>query len=75
MKRTTVFLPEDVHDRLRREAFEAHVSMAHLIRRRLEGRGRSGRPQAAADPLAKMEGIVRDGHLSEGIDEGLYSPE
>jgi hypothetical protein len=26
-----------------------------------------------SDPLAKVEGIVRDGHLSERIDEALYS--
>jgi hypothetical protein len=73
MKRTTVFLPEELHDRLRNEAFAARVSMAQLIRSRLE-RG-SRRPRAAGnpDPLAKVEGIVRDGHLSDGIDEALYS--
>jgi len=70
MKRTTIFLPEDVHERLRREAFHTHVSMAELIRARLErpAQRRRNRP----DPLARVEGIVRDGALSQGIDEALY---
>jgi hypothetical protein len=72
MKRTTVFLPEELHDRLRSEAFAAHVSMAQLIRSRLE-RGRRPRAAGNSDALEKVEGIVRDGHLSEGIDEALYS--
>jgi hypothetical protein len=72
MKRTTVFLPDELHERLRGEAFASRVSMAQLIRTRLEPgkqRGRRGRK----DPLAQVEGIVRDGHLSERIDEQLYS--
>ncbi len=70
MKRTTIFLSEDVHERLRREAFHAHVSMAELIRARLERpvQRRRSRP----DPLARVEGIVRDGTLSQGSDEALY---
>ena len=32
MKRTTVFLTEDQHERLRRLAFEQRTSMAKLIR-------------------------------------------
>jgi hypothetical protein len=58
MKRTTVFLLDELHDRLRNEAFATRVSMAQ---------------PGNSDPLAKVEGIVRDGHLSEGIDEALYS--
>ncbi len=72
MKRTTVFLPEDLHERLRREAFTERVSMAQLIRRRLERSGQR-RKTACADPLAEVEGIVSDGHLTEAIDESLYS--
>ena len=73
MKRTTIFLPDELHERLRREAFSSRVSMAELIRSRLERRG-SRRPAAGhADPLAAIEGIVSDGRLSEGLDEALYS--
>jgi hypothetical protein len=73
VKRTTIFLPDEVHDRLRHEAFEARVSMAHLIRSRLERRSGSRRKHQETDPLAKVEGIVRDGALSRNIDEALYS--
>jgi hypothetical protein len=69
-----VFLPDDLHERLRREAFAARVSMAELIRGRLERGGRRRRRSAGtADPLALVEGIVRDGRLSEDVDEALYS--
>jgi hypothetical protein len=69
VKRTTVFLPDELHERLRGEAFASRVSMAELIRRRLErGRQRPG----GGDPLAKVEGIVRDGRLSRDVDEELY---
>ena len=71
MKRTTVFLPESLHERLRGEAFASRVSMAELIRTRLEG-GRRPR-QSKRDLLAEVEGIVREGPLSENIDEALYS--
>ena len=72
MKRTTIFLPDELHERLRREAFHSRVSMAEMIRLRL-GRGfrkRSSAPRR--DPLAAAEGIVRDGKLAHGIDEALY---
>ena len=72
MRRTTIFLPDEVHQRLRQEAFEARVSMAQIIRTRLESGIRSRRSRRTLDPLAKVEGIIRDGHLSEGIDEALY---
>lgn len=72
MKRTTVFLPDDLHERLRGEAFASRVSMAELIRTRLEGHSRS-RSKPKDDPLAKAIGIVRDGRLSQNIDEELYS--
>lgn len=72
VKRTTVFLPEELHERLRQEAFAARVSMAQVIRRRLES-GARRRKSACADPLAKVEAIVSDGHLTAAIDESLYS--
>jgi hypothetical protein len=73
MKRTTVFLPDDLHERLREEAFRARTSMAELIRARLARTpGRSKRRRIEADPLAEVEGIVHDGKLSRRIDEALY---
>lgn len=70
VKRTTVFLPDDLHERLRGEAFAARVSMAEIIRSRLE-RGRRRRARGG-DPLAKVEGIVQDGRLSRDVDKELY---
>jgi hypothetical protein len=73
MKRTTVFLPDELHERLRREAFQSRVSMAELIRRRLEGRHRrrnTGKP--FRDPLDEVIGTVHAEGLSERIDEELY---
>ena len=72
MKRTTVFLPDDLHERLREEAFRRRISMAQLIRSRLEPTNRRKRRGGNSDPLAQVEGIVRDGKLSAGIDEALY---
>jgi hypothetical protein len=71
MKRTTVFLPESLHETLRQEAFRTRVSMAEIIRLRLElGARQSSKPRP--DPLAKAEGAVRHGRLSQDIDEALY---
>ncbi|HVP49099.1 MAG TPA: hypothetical protein VMT32_21045 [Bryobacteraceae bacterium] len=73
MKRTTVFLPDDLHERLREEAFRHRISMAELIRSRLEPTSRRRKQRGRySDPLAQVEGIVRDGKLSAGIDEALY---
>ena len=74
MKRTTIFLPEDLHERLRREAFRNRVSMAELIRTRLQG-GRSGRRRRTRplrDPLLEVAGIISDGTLNQNLDEELY---
>lgn len=46
--------------------------MAQLVRSRLERGGVPGAAHRERDPLAKVEGIVRDGHLSDDIDEALY---
>lgn len=76
MKRTTIFLPDELHERLRAEAFRARKSMAEVIRLRLEspvGRGRKS--AAGADPLFSVMGVCgeTDGPLlSEGIDDALY---
>ena len=68
MRRTTIFLSDELHEQLWQDAFRSRVSMAELIRSRL----RRKPPVRAADPLAKVEGIVHNGKLSEGIDEALY---
>jgi hypothetical protein len=66
-----VFLPEPLHESLRQDAFRTRVSMAAIIRMRLElGARPAGKP--ARDPLAKAEGAVRHGRLSHNIDEALY---
>lgn len=71
MKRTTVFLPDPLHESLRQEAFRTRVSMAEIIRLRLElGVRQPDKPRG--DPLAKAEGAVRHGRLSQDIDEALY---
>ncbi len=36
MKKTMVYLPDDIHEGLRRLAFDRRVSMAELIRRAVE---------------------------------------
>ncbi len=73
VKRTTIFLPEDLYEQLRKDAFRARTSMAELIRARLRA------PQAKRrnvprrkDPILKVAGIWRGPVLSAGIDESLY---
>ena len=73
MRRTTIFLPDDLHEQLRQEAFRTRLSMAELIRLRLQRRGsaiKKGKP--AADPLLRAAGICRGPQLSTKIDEELY---
>jgi Arc/MetJ-type ribon-helix-helix transcriptional regulator len=72
MKRTTVLLPEELHKRLRQEASRRGLSVAELIRSRLERTQGHKRRTRASDPLANVEGTVHDGKLSAGIDEALY---
>ncbi len=71
MKRTTIVLPDELHERLRREAFLKRTSVSRLIRNKLDGK-----PDAAArrrqDPLLVVSGIGRSGRLTQGIDEALY---
>lgn len=69
VKRTTIFLPDDLHEQLRQEAFRSKVSMAQLIRSRLRQRKS---PHSRLDSLAEVEGIIHDGKLSQGVDEALY---
>jgi hypothetical protein len=56
MRRTTIVLPDELHERLRREAFRNRVSLGALIRSRLESKPRTpGR--RTKDPLRQVEGI------------------
>jgi len=73
MRRTTIFLPDGLHEQLRQEAFRSRLSMAELIRARLQRRGLAGKKsKPAADPLLKVAGICRGPQLSARIDEELY---
>ena len=76
MKRTTIFLPDEVHEDLRREAFRERLSMAEVIRLRIQAQARPDRGKIAGrrtpDPLLKAAGICRGGVLSENIDAQLY---
>lgn len=74
MRRTTIFLPDELHERLRRDAFQAKVSMAELIRVKLQSpNGRRKGRASDEDPILKVAGICQNGPiLSEGIDEALY---
>lgn len=73
MRRTTIFLPDDLHERIRLEAFRAKISMAELIRVKLQ-RSTSGprRRASAKDPILKVAGVCHCPILSENIDEALY---
>ena len=70
MKRTTIFLPEDLHGMLRREALGLGISMAALIRSELQAAMQPGRSEA--DPLMEVAGICDDGGLTVGIDRVIY---
>lgn len=73
MKRTTIFLPDEVHEQLRQDAFRAKISMAGLIRARLRSSiGRPRRRGAVQDPILKVAGVCRGPALSSEIDESLY---
>lgn len=78
MKRTTIFLPEELHEQLRQDAFRAKISMAELIRARLLSaperprRRGAGHDPILADPILKVAGICRGPVLSSDIDETLY---
>ena len=73
MKRTTIFLPEELHEQLRQAAFRAKISMAELIRTKLQHSiGRPRRRGSSQDPILKVAGICRGPILSSEIDDSLY---
>jgi hypothetical protein len=71
MKRTTIVLPDPLYEELREEAFRSRLSMAQLIRAKLDSKKRPAR-RRGKDPLLEVAGIGSDGRLAEGIDEALY---
>jgi hypothetical protein len=73
MKRTTIFLPDGLHEELRREAFRARVSMAEVIRLRIQTPTKApGKRKTVTDPLLKVAGICSGPVFSANIDDELY---
>ncbi len=73
MRRTTIFLPDEVHERLRQDAFRAKVSMAELIRTKLQrSTAQPQRRASSTDPILKVAGVCRGPVLSSDIDDALY---
>ena len=72
MKRTTIFLPDSLHEELRNEAFRSRMSMAMLIRTRLEIAPFKKHSKPRVDPLVKAAGACSGPILSKSIDEELY---
>jgi len=72
VKRTTIFLPDSLHRQLRDDAFRAHISMAQLIRVKLQGSAPPRRRGASPDPILKVAGLCRGPVISDEIDDALY---
>lgn len=73
MRRTTIFLPDEVHDRLRQDAFRAKISMAELIRATLQRSAAMPKRRGhSPDPILKVAGVCRGLVLSNDIDDSLY---
>ncbi len=75
MKRTTVVLPDDVYEEVRRAAFDAHCSISEIVRQRVTVSPKStGLPgaQAGRMPLDDVFGIINDGTLTQNLDDELY---
>ena len=71
MRRTTIFLPDDLHEELRAEAFRRQVSMAEVIRLRIQTPHR--KRYAGSDPLLRVAGICGTTVMSANIDDDLYA--
>ena len=72
VKRTTIFLPEDLHEQLRRRAFAARLGTAELIRLKLTSQKTAAPPAKLDDPLLEAAGVVQVGGLADNLDEELY---
>jgi Arc/MetJ-type ribon-helix-helix transcriptional regulator len=73
---TTVRLPEDLHEALRRRAFEERRAIADLIRDAvrdmLRSPPRASRGSAEADPLWQVIGTVTGGDPDESVEHDHY---
>jgi hypothetical protein len=68
----TIFLPDELHEQLRRDAFQAKTSMAELIRARLRSAAHPREKRDGAwDPILKVAGVCCPS-FSDAIDESLY---
>jgi hypothetical protein len=72
MRRTTVFLSDELHEQLRRDAFRAKVSMAEIIRQKLQTPDTRPRRKAGEDPILKVAVICRGPILSRDVDKSVY---
>jgi hypothetical protein len=73
MRRTTIFLPDELHEQLRQDAFRAKTSMAEIIRTKLQHAAAPPRKRRLAqDPILKVAGVCRGPVLSSEIDDSLY---
>jgi hypothetical protein len=73
MRRTTIFLPDELHEQLRQAAFRAKTSMAEVIRTRLQRPVAPTRKRRLSeDPILKVAGVCRGPVLSSEIDDSLY---
>lgn len=73
MRRTTISLPDERHEQLRQDAFRAKISMAELIRVRLqESTAAPRKRRQSPDPILKVAGVGSGAVLSSGIDDSLY---
>ncbi len=72
MKRVSLSLPDELYERLRREASQKKISMGRLIREKLEARPASRARRHKLDPLLQVSGIGNDGRLTQRIDDELY---
>lgn len=73
MRRTTIFLPDELHEQLRQDAFRAKTSMAELIRAKLQRSTTAPRKRRLLqDPILKVAGVCRGPVLSSEIDDSLY---
>ncbi len=73
MRRTTISLSDELHEELRREAFRLHVSIAEVIRLRIQAPAKAqAKHIAVADPLLRVAGICGGAVISANIDDELY---
>jgi hypothetical protein len=73
MRRATISLSDELHEELRREASRARLSIAEVIRLRIQTPAKAqGKRRAVADPLLKVAGICGRRVISANIDDDLY---